>query len=151
MSLKTRIEDMISINNYDIDFCLHWACRYNYLKIFKQLIELYTGDLHAHFFNACAEGHIEIVKILLDKGIENTPPTAIYYAYKRNQFKVVSLLIKNGYDISIIKRDKNRFHCYMKYILTKVIKNKMNKRLYYDFIHKLNLNDDIIFIIYKYI
>ena len=83
-----------------MDFCN--ACYDGHIDIVKLLIEKGANDLNWGLYNACYNGHIDIVKLLIEKGADDLN-LGLSNACYNNQIEIIALLLNYTDDTSYIQ------------------------------------------------
>ena len=84
---------------------LSWACQMGLYQIIKMLVDDHNADIEAGngdaLVAAAMEGHVEIVRFLLDRGAkaDNNQNKALRHAAKFGHPNIIRLLLQHGADV----------------------------------------------------
>ena len=95
LKLVKILEKIGDFDYFDWEDGLEYACRGGHMDIIKLIIEKGAQNWHCGFHGACLGDHIDIVKFLIKKGF-NDWNGGLSYACYDNNLDIVKLMIKKG-------------------------------------------------------
>ncbi|KAI3893439.1 hypothetical protein MKX03_020283, partial [Papaver bracteatum] len=99
--------------------CLHFAAAGGSLQVCKYLLEKLKLDVDSRdgegstpLYHACAEGHFDMVRYLLEKGANpdasnDTNRTPLHQAAKSGDTRIINLLLSRGVRVDVVSSSGN--------------------------------------------
>ena len=102
-------------------------CRGGNIEIVKLMIEKGVNNWNRALYGACRGGNIEIVKLIIEKGANDWNWGLLGACYNRN-IKIITLMIEKGADIATCMRNAGYIPKNVKKYVNKIIPIYMKKK-----------------------